>query len=465
MSKSEENKTRNLTSKDFGDNFIWGVSTAAYQIEGSHNKSGKSASIWDDFSSKKGNIYQEQDGKVACDFYERYKEDILLMKSMHITNFRFSISWTRILPNGVGEVNKEGVHFYNSVIDFCLACGITPWVTLYHWDLPQILEDKGGWANREILDWFSEFTTVCATSFGDRVKNWMVLNEPMVFTGAGYFLGVHAPGKKGLKYFLPAVHHAVLCQAKGGRILRELVENANIGTTFSCSQITPHSSKKRDLVAAKKADAMLNRLFIEPSLGLGYPIEDVSVLKRIEKYCKPEDKQNSIFEFDFIGVQNYTREIVKHSHFVPYLKAKIVKASKRNVKITQMDWEVYPPSIYKMLKKFDAYPGVKNVIVTENGAAFNDVVVKDGIHDEERTTYLQDYIKEIKRAKEKGVNVNGYFVWTFTDNFEWAEGYYPRFGLVHVDFDTQKRTIKKSGHWYSKLIKPLKKEKPMETSV
>ncbi|RKR14441.1 beta-glucosidase [Maribacter vaceletii] len=465
MSKSEENKTRNLTSKDFGDNFIWGVSTAAYQIEGSHNKNGKSASIWDDFSSKKGTIYQDQDGTIACDFYERYKEDILLMKSMHITNFRFSISWTRILPNGVGEVNKEGVGFYNNVINFCLECGITPWVTLYHWDLPQILEDKGGWANREIVSWFSEFATVCATSFGDRVKNWMVLNEPMVFTGAGYFLGVHAPGKKGLKYFLPAVHHAVLCQAKGGRILRELVENATIGTTFSCSQITPHSSKKRDLVAAKKADAMLNRLFIEPSLGLGYPIEDVSVLKRIEKYCKPEDKEDSIFEFDFIGVQNYTREIVKHSHFVPYLKAKIIKASNRNVKITQMDWEVYPPSIYKMLKKFDAYPGVKSVIVTENGAAFNDVVVNEGVYDEDRTAYLQDYIKEVKRAKEKGVNVNGYFVWTFTDNFEWAEGYYPRFGLVHVDFETQKRSIKKSGHWYSKLIKPLKKEKPMETSV
>jgi len=465
MSKSEENKTRNLTSKDFGDNFIWGVSTAAYQIEGAHNKNGKSASIWDNFSSKKGNIYQNQDGTVACDFYQRYKEDILLMKSMHITNFRFSISWTRILPNGIGEVNKEGVNFYNNVIDFCLECGITPWITLYHWDLPQILEDKGGWANRGILDWFSEFATVCATSFGDRVKNWMVLNEPMVFTGAGYFLGVHAPGKKGLKYFLPSVHHAVLCQAKGGRILRELVEDANIGTTFSCSQITPHSSKKKDLVAAKKADAMLNRLFIEPSLGLGYPIEDVSVLKRIEKYCKPEDKEDSIFEFDFIGVQNYTREILKHSHFVPYLKAKIVKASKRNVKITQMDWEVYPPSIYNMLKKFDAYPGVKNVIVTENGAAFKDVIVNKSVHDDDRTTYLQDYINEVKRAKEKGVNVNGYFVWTFTDNFEWAEGYYPRFGLVYVDFDTQIRTIKKSGHWYSKLIKPLKKEKPMETSV
>ncbi len=452
MSLANNKDTSPLKSKDFGENFVWGVSTAAYQIEGSHNKNGKSASIWDIFSSKKGNIYQDQNGTIACDFYKKYKEDILLMKSMNITNFRFSISWTRVLPNGVGEVNKEGIAFYNNVIDFCLECNITPWVTIYHWDLPQILEDKGGWANREILEWFSEFATVCATNFGDRVKNWMVLNEPMVFTGAGYFLGVHAPGKKGLKHFLPAVHHAVLCQAKGGRILRKLVPNANIGTTFSCSQITPRSSKKKDIIAAKKADAMLNRLFLEPSLGMGYPTEDVSVLEKIEKYFKPEDKEDSVFEFDFIGVQNYTREIVKHSHFVPYLKAKIVKATKRKVKITQMDWEVYPPSISKMLTKFDAYSGVKNIIVTENGAAFNDVMVNGEINDEDRTAYLHDYIKEVKKAKEQGVNVNGYFVWTFTDNFEWAEGYFPRFGLVHVDFSTQKRTMKKSGHWYAKLI-------------
>ncbi|WP_298474389.1 GH1 family beta-glucosidase [uncultured Maribacter sp.] len=441
-----------LCAKDFGENFVWGVATAAHQIEGAYDKHNKGKSIWDAFSLKKGNIYQNQNGNISCDFYHRYKEDILLMKSMGIQNFRFSISWTRILPNGVGKINEKGIQFYNDVINFCLKCDITPWVTLYHWDLPQVLEEQGGWVNRKILEWFKEYVTVCATSFGDRVKNWMVLNEPMVFTGAGYFLGVHAPGKKGLKQFLPAVHHAVLCQAIGGRVLRSLVNNANIGTTFSCSQITPYSTKKKDIVAAKKADAILNRLFIEPSLGMGYPLEDVPVLKRILKFLEPEDKENSVFNFDFIGVQNYTREVVKHSFLVPYLRAKIIKASKRNVKKTLMDWEVYPPSLYNMIVHFNSYPNVKKVIITENGAAFTDAVIDNKIKDEDRKAYLEDCVKEVKRARGKGFKVDGYFVWTFTDNFEWAEGYYPRFGLVHVDFKTQKRRIKDSGFWYSRLI-------------
>ncbi|WP_298502749.1 GH1 family beta-glucosidase [uncultured Maribacter sp.] len=441
-----------LCAKDFGENFVWGVATAAHQIEGAYDKHNKGKSIWDAFSLKKGNIYQNQNGNISCDFYHRYKEDILLMKSMGIQNFRFSISWTRILPNGVGKINEKGIQFYNDVINFCLKCDITPWVTLYHWDLPQVLEEQGGWVNRKILEWFKEYVTVCAISFGDRVKNWMVLNEPMVFTGAGYFLGVHAPGKKGLKQFLPAVHHAVLCQAIGGRVLRSLVNNANIGTTFSCSQITPYSTKKKDIVAAKKADAILNRLFIEPSLGMGYPLQDVPVLKRILKFLEPEDKENSVFDFDFIGVQNYTREVVKHSFLVPYLRAKIIKASKRNVKKTLMDWEVYPPSLYNMIVHFNSYPNVKKVIITENGAAFTDAVIDNKIKDEDRKAYLEDCVKEVKRARGKGFKVDGYFVWTFTDNFEWAEGYYPRFGLVHVDFKTQKRRIKDSGFWYSRLI-------------
>ncbi|WP_291865530.1 GH1 family beta-glucosidase [Maribacter sp.] len=451
LNLSNEKDSR-LSAEDFGANFIWGVSTAAYQIEGAHNIHDKGKSIWDVFSSKKGNIYQNQNGTVACDFYYRYKEDILLMKSMGIKNFRFSLSWSRLLPSGVGKPSKEGIQYYNDIIDFCLECGITPWITLYHWDLPQVLEDQGGWVNRKILEWFKEYAVLCAQSFGDRVKNWMVLNEPMVFTGAGYFLGVHAPGKKGLKHFLPSVHHAVLCQAIGGRVLREMVSKANIGTTFSCSQITPNSQKKKDISAAKRADTMLNRLFIEPSLGMGYPLGDIPVLKKIKELAEPEDEQNSIFEFDFIGVQNYTREIVKHSFWVPYLKAKIVKATKRNVKITLMDWEVYPPSLYNMIAQFSAYPKVKKVIVTENGAAFNDAVVDSKIKDVERIAYLEDYLKEVKRAKENGLKVEGYFVWTFTDNFEWAEGYYPKFGLVHVDFKTQKRKIKDSGFWYSRFI-------------
>jgi beta-glucosidase len=441
-----------LQANDFGEDFIWGVSTAAYQIEGAHDIHDKGPSIWDHFTSKKGNTYQNQHGNDACEFYHKFQEDILLMRKMNIDHFRFSLSWARILPNGTGAISSKGIQFYNDVINFCLECGITPWVTLYHWDLPLALEEKGGWTNREILGWFQEYVTVCANSFGDRVKNWMVLNEPMVFTGAGYFLGVHAPGRKGLKNFLPSVHHAVLCQAAGGRILRNLVANANIGTTFSCSQISPYRNNIRDHKAAERADAMLNRLFIEPSLGMGYPWDTIPVLKRLQSYIMPGDAENSVFDFDFVGIQNYTREKVKHSYFVPYIRAKIVKASKRKVRATLMDWEVYPPSIFKMIKRFNSYEGVKKIMITENGAAFADEIYQGGVHDEERLSYLQAYLKQVNKAQRVGLKVDGYFVWTFTDNFEWAEGYYPRFGLVYIDFENQQRIVKSSGQWFSRFL-------------
>jgi beta-glucosidase len=280
----------------------------------------------------------------------------------------------------------------------------------------------------------------------------MVLNEPMVFTGAGYFLGVHAPGKKGLKHFLPAVHHAVLCQAIGGRVLREWVRDATIGTTFSCSLIAPHSESQKDLLAAERADALLNRLFIEPSLGLGYPTESLELAKRLESHISPNDMVHCVFDFDFVGIQNYTREVVKHSCFVPYLRATIVKAPKRNVKTTLMDWEVYPPSIYGMIAKFNGYTGIKRILITENGAAFDDQFVEGRVHDPDRLAYLQSHLYQVYKAKQEGFKVDGYFVWTFTDNFEWAEGYYPRFGLVYIDFSNQKRIVKSSGKWYREFL-------------
>lgn len=446
MKKREESF---LHASDFGSDFTWGISTAAYQIEGGHDLHGKGPSIWDHFTSKKNTIYNGDHANVSCDFYNKYKEDILLMKSMNIENFRFSISWPRVMPQGTGSVNQNGVSFYNDVINFCLECEITPWVTLYHWDLPHELEKKGGWTNRDVIYWFSEFVTVCAKAFGNRVKHWMVLNEPMVFTGAGYFLGVHAPGKKGLKHFLPAVHHAVLCQAEGGRILRKLVPDAYIGTTFSCSQISPYRQNKRNKKAALKVDALLNRMFIEPALGLGYPIGDAPILKRLQPFIKPGDMVSCSFDFDFIGIQNYTREIVRHSWFVPYIHAKIIKASKRNVKTTLMDWEVYPPSIYHMIKKYSAYPQIKKILITENGAAFEDFLEVETVSDKDRLHYLQKYTGQVLKAKKEGLNIHGYFVWTFTDNFEWAEGYFPRFGLVHVDFNSLKRTVKASGEWFA----------------
>jgi len=440
------------TENEFGPNFIWGVSTAAYQIEGAWNTDGKGKSIWDVFSNTKGKTFLGQNGNIACDFYHCWKQDVRLMAQLKIPNFRFSLSWSRIIPNGKGNVNPLGIEFYNRVIDFCLEIGIEPWISLYHWDLPQALENKGGWTNRDIIGWFGDYVELCVRYFGDRVKHWMVLNEPMVFTGAGYFLGIHAPGRKGLNSFLAAAHHAAMCQAEGGRIIRSIQSKAHIGTTFSCSSIHPYSNAKHDVAAAFRVDVLLNRMFVEPLAGLGYPLQDLKLLRRIEPFIKDGDEAKLRFDMDFIGVQNYTREIIAFSGITPKLWAKVIKAEKRKVETTEMNWEVYPESIYEMLIKFNKYKNFKEIIVTENGVAFPDAMAEGIVHDERRIHFLDQYTKQVLRAKNEGVNVSGYFVWSFTDNFEWAEGYKPRFGLVYVDFDTQKRIVKSSGQWFSELI-------------
>ena len=441
-----------LDVKQFGNDFKWGISTAAYQIEGAHDKDGKGSSIWDTFSNQNKRIFNNHNGNQACDFYNKYKDDLNLIRFLNIKNFRFSISWSRILPEGTGQINQKGLDFYNRLIDESLELGIEPWITLYHWDLPQALENRGGWTNRAVVNWFSDYVEICAKNFGDRVKHWMVLNEPMVFTGAGYFLGVHAPGRKGLRNFIPAVHHATLCQSEGGRIVKNILPSAQVGTTFSCSHLEPNTSSEKDQLATRRVDALLNRMFIEPSLGLGYPIDDLKLLDRIYKYFLPNDENLLKFDFDFIGIQNYTREIVSHSYFVPLLKAKIINAEKRKVQTTLMNWEVYPDSMYQILRKYGAYSQINKIIVTENGAAFHDPLFDGKINDVLRTSYLQSHIKEVLKAKIEGVKVEGYFVWTLLDNFEWAEGFYPRFGLVHTNFKTQERIIKQSGYWYKEFL-------------
>lgn len=436
----------------FGKDFKWGASTAAYQIEGSHDTDGKGSSVWDVFSERKGKILGGHHGKVACDFYNLYPDDIALVKKLRIPNLRYSVSWSRVLPAGTGRVNRKGIDFYDRLIDKSLENGIDPWLTLYHWDLPHALELRGGWTNRDIISWFGEYAEICAEQFGDRVKHWMVMNEPMVFTGAGYFLGIHAPGRTGLKNFLPAVHHSVLSMSEGGRILKNILPDAEVGTTFSCSYVEPYSTRQKDIEAAKRVDTLINRLFIEPVLGMGYPENDLSVLRKLYKYFHPGDEDKMAFDFDFIGIQNYTREIVKYSMFTPYLKASLVPARNRKVPITSMGWEVYPPSMYEMIRKYNAYPGIKKIYITENGAAFPDQIVDNKINDTQRLMYLQENLMQIHKAREEGLNVEGYFVWTLTDNFEWAEGFHPRFGLIYVDFETQQRIIKSSGHWYSNFL-------------
>ena len=444
-----------LKRQSFGSDFLFGTATAAAQIEGAWDTDGKSPSIWDTFSQKKGKIADGSTTEFACDFYHKYEEDINLMADLGFDVFRFSIAWTRILPYGTGHINQRGIDYYNSVIDKCLARGVQPWITLYHWDLPQILEDQGGWTNRAIIQWFSEYVAVCAKHFGDRVKHWMVFNEPMAFTGLGYLSGQHAPGKRGLSKFLKSVHYVSMCQAAGGRVLRDLVPNATIGTTFSCTAVEPvNPNKKRHVVAARKADALFNRLFIEPSLGMGYPLDDLTVFKGIKKYIEPGDKEKLKFDFDFIGLQNYFRTVAKFSLWPPLMWANVIDAKKLvkdKDELTAMGWEVSPEGIYDVIMQFNKYG--KPMIVTENGAAFEDHLNDDGsVHDNRRIQFFQAYLSEVLKAKNEGAHLNGYFLWSFMDNFEWAEGYEPRFGIVYNDFETQHRYPKNSALWWQAFL-------------
>lgn len=442
-----------LSAKAFGDDFLWGVAISAQQNEGAYNLYGRGLSIWDTFARRQGKIKGAAKPYVNCDFYHRYKDDLLLAKALGFNTFRFSISWSRILPDGIGKANKEGIAFYNKVIDECLKLDLVPFVTLYHWDLPQALEKEGGWTSYRMLKWFTRFTTVCAEEFGDRVKHWIVLNEPMGFTSLGYMLGKHAPGKIGLSNFLPAVHNAVLCQAEGGRILRDLVPHAHIGTSFSCSEIVPYSDKPEDVQAAKRMDILMNRLFIEPALGRGYPQDDFKFLEKLELHNKAwKYKERMTFNFDFIGLQNYFPLVIKYNGIIPIVQASEVKASTRKVPYTAMGWEVNGESFYRLIKRFWLYGSVKEIIISESGAAFKDEVVNGEINDVQRIAYFQEYLSALQKAKQEGVNVKGYLAWTLTDNFEWAEGFKARFGLVHTDTNTQLRTIKNSGYWFRDFL-------------
>lgn len=442
-----------INSPSFGNDFLWGIAMSAAQNEGAYNVDGRGPSIWDAFSKRQGKIKGNAKPFEACDFYYRYKDDLLLVKALGFKVFRFSFSWSRIFPDGMGKPNKDGVAFYHKVIDECLLLGLVPYITLYHWDLPQALEKEGGWTSRLFQKWFARYASFCAEEFGDKIKNWIILNEPMGFTSLGYMLGKHAPGKIGLNNFLPAVHNAALAQAEGGRIVRSLVNNAHIGTSFSCSEVMPYTQRKEDVEAAKRMDILLNRLFIEPTLGRGYPQDNFVLMDKLHLHSKAwKYTEKMQFNFDFIGIQNYFAVTVKYNPLIPILQASEVKAATRKVPHTAMGWEINADSFYRMLKRFWHYGSVKEIMVTESGAFFKDVLHNGTIHDEQRIQYFQQYIAAMHKAKSEGVNVKGYFAWTLMDNFEWSEGFNARFGLIHVDFKTQLRTIKDSGYWWRDFL-------------
>jgi beta-glucosidase len=440
---------------DFGPDFHWGAACAAYQVEGAWQQQGKGPSIWDEFTRRPKAIARGEHARVGTDFFTRYEQDLDIAQGLGLTDFRFSVAWSRVLPEGTGAVNRRGLDFYDRLVDACLERDLRPWLTVYHWDLPLALQQRGGWANRAVVGWLADYAQVLARRLGDRVQHWMVLNEPMVFVGAGHLLGIHAPGRRSLPAFLAAAHHATLAQAEGGRALRAVLpEPARIGTTFSCSHLTParpgHGPSE---AATRRVDALLNRFFVEPTLGLGYPTAELPTLGwLLRRYHRPGDEALLKFDFDFWGVQNYTREVVRAAPWLPLLGAALVPAAKRGVPVTQMGWEVYPESLYQMVKQYAAYPGAPELVITESGAAFADEPAGGRVPDVARRAYYQAAIGQVLRARREGIRVNGYFPWSFTDNFEWAEGYRPRFGLVHVDYETQERTVKDSGRWYGEFL-------------
>lgn len=436
---------------DFGEDFIWGVSSSAPQTEGHLDTDGKGPSIWDVFALQKGNIARFESPHHGTGFIKYYREDIALLSTLGIKHFRFSISWPRIFPEGKGMPNTRGILFYQELIDALLESGITPWVTLYHWDLPHALEEKGGWRNRATYQHFCDYVAFCVNLYGDRVKNWMILNEPMVFAGAGYFLGLHAPGKRGLSSFLPAMHHVALAQSEGARAARAEDSNANLGTTHSYTYFKAKNTSDRHYEASKRADLLINKLYPNLSSGLGYPLEELKFLKAVEKHIHQRDEINLVFPFDFWGIQVYTRHIVRHNYFIPYLRASVLDPKLRGP-VTATGWEKYPDSIAKAVEGISAIPGSPPLYITENGIALNDSPVDGKINDHERIRYLKDHLFKLMIAKNRGANVKGYFVWSATDNFEWAHGYQPRFGLIYIDYITGRRIIKDSGLWYRDFL-------------
>lgn len=447
---AENNTIQKISAADFGD-FIWGAATSSYQIEGSPFADGKTASIWDTFTHRRGKIKRAETGDVACDHYRLMPADVDIMDTLGLQAYRFSVSWPRILPHAGGAMNQKGIDFYSRLVDCLLQRGIRPFLTLYHWELPQYLQDNGGWENRRTIGNFVDFTQTVARALGDRVKDFVVMNEPMIFLTLGNLLGLHAPGKRSLGGFLSASHHVLLAQAEAARVLRAEVPDANIGTTISATAVYPASERPRDHLAARRFDTLYNTLYLEPVLGRGYPTAHLPVLRRIEKYIRPGDLEMLQFDFDFWGLNTYTRKVVRYSALVPWIHWSELP-NPRNARENSMRWEIFPQGIYDLLLKYSAYPEIRRLIITENGAAFTDVEVNGRVADGYRVDYLQSYIGEVLRAKRAGARIEGYFAWSLLDNFEWAEGYAPRFGLVHVDYATQKRTIKDSGYWYREFI-------------
>jgi beta-glucosidase len=436
----------------FSKDFTWGAITAAYQIEGAWNADGKGPSIWDTFVRQPGKIERGETADVAADHYHRYPEDIALMQQLGLKAYCFSLSWPRLLPEGVGKPNPAGLGFYDRLVDALLAKGITPYVMLYHWDLPQALQDKGGWGERATVEAFGEYARLAARRLGDRIPFWVTHNEPMVSALAGHFLGEHAPGLQDPMLAFRAVHHMLLSHGQAVQILRtELPSQAQIGLILNITPVYPATDTEEDRQAARRYDGVANRLFLDPVLRGEYPADMLDLFGGLFPEPQPGDLQSISAPLDFIGLNYYMRAVMRNDPDDPLLHTAQVYPVESEY--SQM-WEIYPPGMYDMLTRVQADYGPKQVYITENGVCVPDGVDFDGrVRDERRIRYLRDHLAQVQRAIQSGVPIKGYFHWTLMDNFEWTFGYRMRFGLVHVDFATQKRIIKDSGHWYTRVIR------------
>ncbi len=435
----------------FPANFLWGAATSAYQIEGSPLADGAGPSIWHQFSHTPGLVANGDTGDVACDHYWRYSDDIALMKELGLAAYRFSISWSRILPAGRGAVNDRGVGFYDRLVDGLLAAGITPTPTLFHWDLPAGLEELGGWLNPDIADWFTEYATVMFRALGDRVPMWATLNEPHVVTDGGYLHGALAPGHRSL--FEPAVAAHNLLRAHAAAVKAFRTErNERIGIVVNLEPKHP-SSGDADAEAARHADAYMNRQFLDPIFRGEYPRELEEVFGEAWPAHPPHELDFIREPIDFLGVNYYTRSVVKHDPRAWPVRASRVK--QRRKAHTSTAWEIYPQGLTETLLWVRDRYGEIPLYITENGAALPEPDTVDGpvLDDRRRQAFLRSHLRAARDAIAQGVNLRGYFVWSLLDNFEWSHGYSKRFGIVHVDFATQRRTPKASAHLYSEIIR------------
>jgi beta-glucosidase len=448
----------------FPDGFLWGVATASYQIEGAYNEDGRGESVWDRFSHTPGAVLNGDTGDIACDHYHLWQDDIKLMKDLGINAYRLSIAWPRILPEGRGQVNQAGLDFYNHLVDGLLGAEIIPFITLFHWDLPQALQEIGGWANREVVDDFVAYTNIVTKSLGDRVNHWITHNEPSVYAFVGNLAGDHAPGIKDMPTALLVAHHLLLSHGRAVSVIRHNVPSAQVGITLNLNFSEPASPSTMDYNAYRHGHGMWNRWFTDPIYGRHYPADIVDDFIREEivpptglDFVQPGDMKEIAAKTDFLGVNYYTRQIFRDTS-VPEsenLPQQVFPPSHNDDHYQEFPgWEIYPEGLRRVLNWLYFNYQMPALYITENGASFSDGPDDSGrIADQRRIDFLHGHFVASAKAIEAGVPLKGYFVWSLLDNFEWGFGYSQRFGLVWVDFNTQERIIKDSARWYQQVIR------------